>query len=95
MQPVSAFNRTYVYVFNNVCTCANGSFNSRPSRGSSVVKPQAVCEDKDGSLQCLCYQHIAVWKRDMDYVCRAVEKAQLITPEKHQPYPGNILAGQK
>ena len=61
---------------------------------SSVVKPQAVCEYKDGSLQCLCYQHIAVWQRDMDYVCRAGEKAQRIPPEKHPPYPGNILAGQ-
>ena len=38
------------------------------SHGSSVDKPQAVCEDKDGSLQCLCYQHIAVWQRDMDYI---------------------------
>ena len=26
--------------------------------------------------------------------CRAGEKAQLIPPEKHPPYPGNILAGQ-
>ena len=30
-------------------------------------KPQDVCEDKDDGLQCLCYQHIAVWQRDMDY----------------------------
>ncbi len=52
-----------------------GSFNSRSSHGSSVDKPQAVCEDKDGGLQCLCYQHIAVWQRDMDYICRAREKA--------------------
>ena len=43
-----------------------GSFNSPPSQGSSVDKPQAVCEDKDGSLNCLCYQHIAVWQRDVD-----------------------------
>ena len=71
-----------------------GSFNSRSSHGSSVDKPQAVCEDKDGSLQCLCYQHIAVWQRDMDYICRAGEKAQLIPPEKHPSYPGHILAGQ-
>ena len=42
----------------------------------------------------ITYQHIAVWKRDMDYVCRAGEKAQLIPPEKHPPYPGNILALQ-
>ena len=53
-----------------------------------VEKLQAVREDKDGSLQCLCYQHIAVWQRDMDYVCRAGEKAQLIPPEKHPSYPG-------
>ena len=33
-------------------------------------KPQAVCEDKYGGLQCLCYQHIAVWQRDTDYICR-------------------------
>ena len=75
--------------------------NSRPAHGSSVDKPQAVCEDKDCSLHCLCYQHIAVWQRDMtyviarhDYVCRAGEKAQHIPPEKHPSYPGNILAGQ-
>ena len=24
-----------------------------------------ACEDKDGSLQWLCYQHIAVWQRDV------------------------------
>ncbi len=65
-----------------------------PYHGSSVVKPQAVCEDKDGSLQCLCCQHIAVWQRYMDYVCRAGEKAQLIPPEKHPPYPGHIMSGQ-
>ena len=53
-----------------------GSFNSRPSHGSSVDKPQAFCEDKDGSLQCLRYQHIAVWRRDMNYVCLAGEKAK-------------------
>ena len=47
-----------------------GTFNSRPSHGSSVEKPQAVREDKDGSLQCLCYQHIAVWQREMDYICQ-------------------------
>ena len=52
-----------------------GSFNSCPSHGSSVNKPQAVCEEKDGGLQCLRYQHIAVWQRDMDYVCLAGEKA--------------------
>ena len=40
------------------------------------------------------YELIPVWQRDMDYVCRAGEKAQLIPPEKHPPYPGNILAGQ-
>ena len=71
-----------------------GSFDSRSSHSSSVDKPQAVCEDKDGSLQCLCYQHIAVWQRDMDYKCRAGEKAQHIPPKKHPPYPGHILAGQ-
>ena len=58
-----------------------GSFNSRLSHGSSVDKPQAVCEDKDGSLQCLCNQHIAVWQRDVGYICRAGEKAQHIPPE--------------
>ena len=39
--------------------------------------PQAVCEDKDGGRQCLCYQHIAVWQRDMDCICRAGEKFHL------------------
>ena len=62
--------------------------------GSSVEKPQAVREDNDGSLQCVCYQRIAVWQRDMDYVCRAGEKAQHIPHETHPPCPGNILAGQ-
>ena len=57
-------------------------------------KPQAVCEDKYGGLHCLCYQHIAVWQRDMDYICRAGEKAQQIPPEKPLPYPVHILAGQ-
>ena len=52
-----------------------GSFNYRSSHGSSVDTPQAVCEDKDGGLQCLCYQHIAVWHRDIDYICREGEKA--------------------
>ena len=27
-------------------------------------------------------------QRDMDYICRAGEKAQHIPPEKHAPYPG-------
>ena len=71
-----------------------GSFNSRPSHGSSVHKLQATREDKDGSLQCLCYQHIAEWQRDMDYICLAGEKAQLIPPEKHPSYLENILAVQ-
>ena len=35
-----------------------------------MVKPQAVCEDKYGGLHCLRFQHIAVWQRDMDYICR-------------------------
>ena len=61
-----------------------GSFNSRPSHGSSVEKPQAVCGDKYGSLQCLCYQHIVVWQQDMNYTCRSGEKSQHITPEKHR-----------
>ena len=26
-----------------------------------------------GGLYCLCYQHIAVWQRGMDYICRAGE----------------------
>ena len=38
------------------------------------------------SLQCLCFQHIAVWQRDMDYACLAGEKDQHIPPEKHPPY---------
>ena len=71
-----------------------GSFNSRSSHGSSVDKPQAVYEDKYGGLQCLYNQHIAVWQRDVEYICRAGEKAKHIPPEKHPPYPGNILAGQ-
>ena len=29
---------------------------------------QAICEDKYGGLHCLCYQHIAVWQRYMDYI---------------------------
>ena len=70
-----------------------GSFNSRSSHSSSVDKPQAVCEDKDDGLQCLCYQHIAVWQRDMDYIWREGQKAQNIPLEKHPPYPGHILAG--
>ena len=64
------------------------SLNSRSSHGSSVDTPQTVCEDTYGGLQCLCYQ------RYMDYICRAEEKAQHILPEKHPPYPGNILARQ-
>ena len=28
-------------------------------------------------------------------ICRAGEKAQHIPPEKHPPYPGNILARQR
>ena len=44
---------------------------------------------------CLCYQNIAVWQRDMDYVYRAGEKAQHIPPERQPPYPWNILAGQR
>ena len=60
---------------------------------SSLDKPQAVCGDKDGSLHCLCYQHIAVGQRDVDYICRAGEMAQHIPPEKHPPCPGNMLAG--
>ena len=56
--------------------------------------PKQSVKTKMAVYKCLCYQHIAVWKRDMDYVCRAGEKAQLIPPEKHPPYPGNILAGQ-
>ena len=79
------------------CRCQQedweGSFNSRPSHGSKVDKPQSVCEGKYGSLQCQCYQHIAVWQRDADYICRSGEKAQHIPPEEHPPYPGNILAG--
>ena len=35
----------------------------------------------------------AVWQRDVDYICRAGEKAQHIPPEKHPPYPGNMLGG--
>ena len=31
-----------------------GRFDSRPSHGSCVDKPQTVCEDKYGSIQCLC-----------------------------------------
>ena len=37
-------------------------------------KPQAVCEDKYGGLQCLCNQHIAVWQRDMDYIYAGQER---------------------
>ena len=36
-----------------------------------------------GGLQCLCYQHIALWQRDKDYIYRAGEMAQYIPPEKH------------
>ena len=32
--------------------------DSRSSHGSSADKSQAVCADKYGSRQCLCYQHI-------------------------------------
>ena len=35
-----------------------GRLDSRSSHGSSADKSQAVCADKYGSLQCLCYQHI-------------------------------------
>ena len=94
LDAVSQFTYLGSTIADNLSLDAEGSFNSRPSHSSSVVKPQAVCEDKDGSLQCLCYQHIVVWKRDIDYVCQVGEKAQLIPPEKHPPYPGNILAGQ-
>ena len=31
----------------------------------SRLECRQACEDKDGSLQCLCYQHIAVWQRDV------------------------------
>ena len=52
----------------------------------------SVCEDKDGSLQCRCYQHIAVWQRDMNYICRAGEKAQHNTTSEASAvswaYPG-------
>ena len=68
--------------------------NSHSSHGSSVDRPHAVCEDKYGGLQCLCYQHIDVSQRDMDIIYRAGEKAQHIPPEKHPPYPGYILAAQ-
>ena len=44
----------------------------------TVEMPQGIREDKYGCLQCLCYQHIAVWQRDMDCVCRAGDKAQHI-----------------
>ena len=71
-----------------------GSFNSRSSHGSSVDKAHAVCEDKYGGLHCRCYQHIAVWQRDMNYICRAGEYVQHIPSEKHPPYHGHILAGQ-
>ena len=54
------------------------SLNTHSSHGSSGDKPQAVCECKYGGLQWLCYQRIAVWQRDMDLICRAGEKAQLI-----------------
>ena len=72
-----------------------GRFNSRPSRGSSVDKLQLSVKTNMAVYNaCTCYQHIAVWQRDVDYICRAGEKAQHIPPEKHSPYPGNILAGE-
>ena len=40
--------------------------NVKTAAHTSVDTPQAFGEDKDGGLQCLCYQHIAVWQRDMD-----------------------------
>ena len=56
--------------------------------------PKLSVKTKMAVYNILCYQHIAVWQRDMDYICRAGEKAQLIPPEEHPPYPGHILAGQ-
>ena len=38
-------------------------------------KTQAVGEYKDSSLQCLCYEHIAVWQRYMDYIYRTGDKS--------------------
>ena len=46
-----------------------GSFNSRSSHGSNVDKPQAVSENKDGSLlygNTLLYMAESTWQRDMD-----------------------------
>ena len=39
------------------------------------IHPKLSVKTKMVGLQCLCYQHIAVWQRDMDYICRAGEKA--------------------
>ena len=70
-----------------------GSFNSHSPHGSSVDRPQAW-RQRWQSIMPVRYQHIAVWQRDMDYICQAGEKAQYIPPEKPPPDPGHILAGQ-
>ena len=51
---------------------------------TSVDQPQTDSEDQDGSVQCLCCQHI----------CQTGEKTQFLPSQKHPPYPCHILARQ-
>ena len=54
-----------------------GKAGSTLARLTAVDKPQADCEYIDGGLQCLCYQRIAVWQRDMDYIIYAGQERRL------------------
>ena len=72
-----------------------GCFNSHPSHSPSLDKPQAVCVKTKMAVYNACVISTLLYGSETwtTYsVCRAGEKAQHIPPEKHPPYPGNMLA---
>ena len=57
-------------------------------------EPQTDSEDQDGRVQCLCRQLTDIRQRDVDHICQTGKKTQFLPPEKHPPYPCNILPRQ-
>lgn len=53
-----------------------GSHSHCVHHNTCLDQLQADSENKDGSVQCLCLQHIAIQQQDMDHICQAREASE-------------------
>ena len=51
----------------------DAEFDKRIRKAASTLSRRMARVWTIPGLHCLCYQHIAAWQRDMDYICRAGE----------------------